>query len=428
MSRAMKLWWAWPLAIVLVLAGCKVNSINYFPPHPANVRVVNVLPDVGPVNVQIDGNPAYTAVAPQTATGYQSYENKVTTITVTVPGSTTNLLQFTYSLAGEQTYTLVLSGAANAPVATLLQETTSDNGGNLQVNIANTAVTASVVDVYVTAPGADITTMNPNFGGLAYNGNSLIQTLPAGVYQVRVTPSGSKGIIYDSGPQSFAATGALTILIYSRGSGDLVTAAFLQSQGSVSFVDGNTTRLKVVNAAAATGNVDQLLGTTVVASNIAYGTASGYNEIPPGAQAINFQATTTPGAVIASTTATLVPSADQSVFITGTPGASQAYVLADMNVPPKNGNVRVRFVNTSTDAGPLDVLVNGAVQFPGVALPTASPYLEIVGGTYALTFNSSTTALPVLALPAVVLTSGQVITVYVTGPANQLTGLVTQDD
>ena len=33
------------VALPVVLVGCKISTINYFPPHPANVRVANVIVD-----------------------------------------------------------------------------------------------------------------------------------------------------------------------------------------------------------------------------------------------------------------------------------------------------------------------------------------------------------------------------------------------
>ena len=81
-----------PLCLAaLAIAGCKVNSINYFPPHPAQVRVLNLMPDCAGVDVQINGAPAFTNVAFQTATGYQNYDNQTTPFTVTFTGSTTTL-------------------------------------------------------------------------------------------------------------------------------------------------------------------------------------------------------------------------------------------------------------------------------------------------------------------------------------------------
>ena len=53
------------------------------------------------------------------------------------------------------------------------------------------------------------------------------------------------------------------------------------------------------------------------------------------------------------------PSAtDQSIFVTGFAGATTAVALLDNNLPPPSGNVLVRFVNTSHNSVPLDVLAN----------------------------------------------------------------------
>jgi len=95
---------------VLALAGCKVNTINYFPPHPAQVRVLNLIEDSGGVDVQINGAPAFTNVAFQTATGYQTYDNVSTSFTVTFSGTTTTVGSFSFPLGGEQPYTLLVYG------------------------------------------------------------------------------------------------------------------------------------------------------------------------------------------------------------------------------------------------------------------------------------------------------------------------------
>ena len=42
-------------ALPLVLSGCKINSINYFPPTPTYFRVVNVLATTTPINVAVNG-------------------------------------------------------------------------------------------------------------------------------------------------------------------------------------------------------------------------------------------------------------------------------------------------------------------------------------------------------------------------------------
>jgi hypothetical protein len=101
--------------------------------------------------------------------------------------------------------------------------------------------------------------------------------------------------------------------------------------------------------------------------------------------------------------------------------------LADMNVPPLSNNMRLRFVNASPDAPPLDILVNGTKQVTALASPTASSYFEIPGGTVSLTFIASTTGATLLTLADQTLAAGQTYTVYAIGPSAALAGLVATD-
>lgn len=77
--------------------------------------------------------------------------------------------------------------------------------GNDQARVrwVNASSNASAVDVYITAPGADLTTLSPNFSGLQYrtalptSGNNATQ-FTDGTYQVRLTTAGSKTVIFDN--------------------------------------------------------------------------------------------------------------------------------------------------------------------------------------------------------------------------------------
>ena len=78
MSFRRKLLVAIPIALLLVVAGCKIKTINYFPPHPATLRVINLMPEAASIDVQVAGQLAFSAVAFQSLTGYQSYDNVAT--------------------------------------------------------------------------------------------------------------------------------------------------------------------------------------------------------------------------------------------------------------------------------------------------------------------------------------------------------------
>ena len=419
-----------PLAILVAVGGCKVRTINYFPPHPASVRVINLLPDAPAIDVQIGGSPAFSGVTFQSVTGYQSYDNQTTSFSVSVTGSATPLISFSFPLAGEQPYTVVVFGTQSNPSATLLAEVpNAPTNGNIQLAVFNAAINNASFDVYVTAPGTDISTLGPNYSFVSYNGVSLNLAFAPGTYQIRITQQGTKTVIYDSGGSALTPNIALTLIAYSKGSGVLVNAAVLESRGGFTLLNSVFARTKAVNAAPIVGAVNQSMGTTFqVVANLPYANAAPYSQVAQGPTQLDFEASATPGAVIASVPTTLQPATDASVFVTGLPGAQQAFVLQDSNLPPSGSNVRLRFVNTAWDANPVNVALNGTAAASNVAYPTASPYVEAAAATVTVTFTDAVTGAVLLSLPNVVLTSGQTSTVYLLGPAAAAGGFVTQDN
>lgn len=432
MSIRRKLLLAVPLLVLLVVAGCKVNSINYFPPHPASVRVINLMPDAPSIDVQVGGSPAFTGVTFQAATGYQSYNNATTGFSVNLTGSTQPLISFSYPLAGEQPYTLVIFGTTTNPAGALLSEVPSaPTNGNIQLSLFNAAINNSGIDVYVTTPGTDITTVNPNFAGVAYNGATLNLAFAPGTYQIQVTTTGTKTVIYDSGGSALTPNIGLTFVVYSKGSGTLVNAAVLQSQGPTTLLNTIFARIKAVNAAPSPGPVNQLLGTLTVNPNINFASASGYYQGPQGATTVGYEASSTPGATIASVPATLGAATDVSTFITGPSGGLQAYVLNDVNLPPFGGEVRLRFVNASWNSNPVNISVNGTQVATALAFPTASAYVPVIAATtYTITFTDAVTGAVVLTSTPdnTVLVTGFTSTIYLIGPQGAVGALITQDN
>jgi hypothetical protein len=425
------------LAVVAVMAGCKVTSINYFPPHPAPVRVTNLMTDGSSVDVTVGGTVAFTNVTQEAVTGYQSFDNQTTSFTVTLSGTTTTLSSFSVPLAGEQPYTLVVFGTAASPYATLLSEVAkAPTNGNIQLSVFNASVNVSAVDIYVTAPGADITQLNPSFTFVSFNGSSLNLAFAPGTYQIQVTLQGTKTVIFDSGGTVLQPNIALSMVLYSRGSGLLVNASVLQSQGPTGYLNNIFARIKGVNVGDVNvGPVNELLGTLVVNGNIAFGTGSGYYQGPAGSTTVNFEAAATPGATIASVPASLGSARDYSSFIVGQAGAQQAYVLPDTNLLPASNNVWMRFVNAAPGSNPVNVSVNGVVQATGIAFPTASAYVQVATGTAVpIVFTDAVTGATLLSITpntttpiSPMVTTPLTLSVYFGGPPTAPGAVVTQD-
>ncbi len=78
------------------------------------------------------------------------------------------------------------------------------NDDDAHVRVLNAAFNAPDVDVYITAPGADINTATPNFGSVDYravlpaSGNDSIEFDGANTYQVRITAAGSKTVVFNT--------------------------------------------------------------------------------------------------------------------------------------------------------------------------------------------------------------------------------------
>jgi hypothetical protein len=417
------------LALPLVIAGCKINTINYFPVKYANVRMINLMPDVPALNVTQGSTTVWSGVAFEGSTGYLDFENTTNTFTVSVAGATSSLISVTYDLAGEAPYTLIPYGTLDAPQVLMLLDTAVTPGdGRFQMRAVNVAPGNPSIDIYVTTPGVPIDNLAANFYQLGYGGVTAYGGFATGTYQVRATLTGTKTVVYDSGPRTYGSNATTAFIFYTRGSGDLYNGIQADVYGSVAVANSTQARLKAVNGAIDAGPVNQLVDGTALASNVAYAAASSYGTTAAGARTIAFEATATPGAIIASVAKTLTPATDASVFVTGFAGAQQAIVLADTNLPPTSGNVRIRFVNASPNTAAMDVLVNGTKKVSALASTTASSYVELVAGTYTLTFADPTTGAVLLSLTNREFTADHVSSVYVVGGAGSLTGLVTQDD
>ncbi|MCC6194527.1 MAG: DUF4397 domain-containing protein [Burkholderiales bacterium] len=429
MSLLRRLLLALPLLAALAVAGCKINSINYFPPHPAQVRVMNLMPDAPSLDLQINGSPAFAGVAFESYTGYQSYDNQQTTFTVFLTGSASPLVTFSYPLAGEQPYTVLLYGSVNNPQITMVAEVASaPTNGSIQFAVFNAAVNNGSVDIYVTTPGVDIGTVNPNFGNVGFGGTTFNLAFQPGTYQIQVTPQGTKTVIYDSGGSALTPNIALSFITYSRGSGTLVNAAVLQAQGPIAILNSIFARMKAVNAAPVVGPVNQLIAALAVNANVNFATGSPYTTIPQGPTTVNFEASATPGATVATTPATIAAAVDTSAVVAGNPGSQVAFVLSDLNVPPSAGNDRLRFVNASQGSNPVNAAVQGNALASNVAFGTASPYVQVASGTVTVVFTDAASGAVLAQQDGVVLTPNQTTSFYLIGPPGAQSILVTQDN
>jgi len=418
----------------VILTGCSKNSSNN---SNAQMRVVNAFSQANALDVSVNAKPTVSGLQFQSSSQYTDVDSGNQMVVVNVTGASTSLVNTSYNIGSNTKYSYFIFGPQTAVGALLLADSFTDPGdGFFAVRLVNVAAGPGPLDLYVTAPGADLTATAPAIAGTTYASASLFVPIAKGTsFEIRITPAGTKDVIYDGVPQTFAEHSGATIVALGKGSGKLVNVVLLRQDdaGSGALVDNLLTQYKVVNASLVPSPLNVLVDGSLQLSNIPYTGVSNYQRTSTGTHNFSFEATTTPGASLLTLVQTLTAATDTSIVLTGTAGALTPLVLQDNNLPPPVSTANVRFVNSSADVAAFDVFINFSKQVSGLATNSASGYINLsasasTGTIYEFDFNLAGTTTPLLKLTSVLLTASHTYTVYLAGPASSLRGIVSQDN
>lgn len=419
----------------LILTGCgKGSSSNQ---GNALLRVVNAFSQANALDVTEDAKPVVSGLPYQANSQYVSVDTGSQTVIVSVTGASTALVNAVYSISSNTNYSYVVYGPQTAVGALLLSDSFNDPGdGFFSVRFVNAAAGPGALDLYLTAPGADLTATAPSVANISYASGSLFLPIAKGTtFELRITPAGTKDVIYDGAPQTFAEHSGASVVAFSKGSGKLVDVVLLRNDdaGSGTLVDSLLTQYKVVNASLVPSALNILVDGGLQLSNIPYTGVSNYQRTNAGTHNFSIEATTTPGASLLTLAPNLAAATDTSIVLSGTSGALSALVLPDNNLPPPAATANIRVVNSSADVAAFDVFVNFSKQVSGLSANSASPYSNLsatasTGTSYEFDFNLAGTTTSLLKLTSVVLTAGHTYTIYLAGPGSSLRGIVAQDN
>ena len=189
-------------SFILALVALTIFATNCGTDH-AKVRVVNASPDAGSLDVAVDGKTVITGLAfggLSPASGYLTVTAGNRRVEFRDTGTTTDRINSNIAFGSKKEYTLLAVGKVNLPdpdpppstIAALLK--TDDNSapqsGNFKLRVVHTAPDGPAqIDIFVVAPGTNITTATPTIAALAYQQASDYQNLAAGTYEVIVTDS-----------------------------------------------------------------------------------------------------------------------------------------------------------------------------------------------------------------------------------------------
>lgn len=414
------------LLAVTVLAGCdNDNGVDF-----ASYRVLHAVPDAPRVNVLIDGTVALSAVDYKEGTGFLqdvagTYSVQVDAL---VPGGTATVIgPADIPLAGRtQTSIIAIGKAGDGSIEPFIhtRDITPVAAGSARAEVVHGAPDAPPVDVYVTAPNADLAA-SARLGDTAISFKDSIGPVevPAGAYQIRVTLEGQTDeVVFDSGEVALADNDDLLIVaVEATGAGTAPISLMLMSDAGVAELLSAETpaNLRVVHDSPDTPAVD-----VVVNGDFANPLVPGivYPEVVPADGYATVPAATYDVVVTDSATQGLMPIMEQLTVAAGSETTVAAVdfladvrllLLADDNRRLATA-AKVRLVHGSPSAGLVDIYVtadgdiaNVDPNFEDVPFEADTGYVELAEGSYVVTVTGPDSKTPAFTpVPIAVINSG----------------------
>ena len=208
------------LAASALTAACSDDNNNTGPSGQSRVRVVHASPDAPAVDVLVDNSTALSDVSYLTASDYLELADGSHNVKVNAAGTSTTVIDADVDLTDGSDYTVIASGLVASIKPIVLQDDNSTPpAGTVRVRAIHGAPSAPAVDVYVTSPGADLESASPALGNVAFEDVSDYLEVPAGEYQVRVTPTGTKTVVIDSGALTLTSGQVRTVIAVDAAGG-----------------------------------------------------------------------------------------------------------------------------------------------------------------------------------------------------------------
>jgi hypothetical protein len=169
-------------------------------------RVMNASPDSPEIDVEVGGIMLSRNLAFRGASGYRRINDGDNDVLVFASRSNDLLLEGVPFFAQRQDYTIIVLDFLQVLDGILLTDDNSAPMANeFRLRFVQASPTAPAVDLYITAVNADLASVMPSFANLAFGDFAGYESLPQGTFQLRVTTTGKKDVISDSGPLTFTA-------------------------------------------------------------------------------------------------------------------------------------------------------------------------------------------------------------------------------
>lgn len=194
-------------ALLAFGAGCDDDNSPVSPQPTANLRILHASPDAPAVDVLVDGQVVAANVPYKAYSQYLSVSAGARNIKVRAtanPGLV--VIDVTPSLDANTDYTVIARNlVATIEPWLLVDDNAAPSAGQIKLRLVHAAPGAPTVDIFVTAPAADLSTATPTLTDVPYAAASNYLAVPAGTYRVRICPANTTTVAIDSGALTLAA-------------------------------------------------------------------------------------------------------------------------------------------------------------------------------------------------------------------------------
>ena len=201
------------------LAGCDDDSSG--PEDRAALRFVHAAPGAGAVNAKWGDGQVFAAVPYAGTAAYVNVRAGERALAVRAVGAAADLVASELDLADDAAYTvLLLKPGAIASLSLLTDDNSAPAAGKAKLRVVHAAAAiAGNVDIYVTAPDADLETQTAAATGIQPGKASAYIVRDPGTWRIRYTTAGTRTVLFDAGNITLAAGQVRTVIALDAAAG-----------------------------------------------------------------------------------------------------------------------------------------------------------------------------------------------------------------
>lgn len=423
----------------LALAACDSSNNRPAPAPEAEVfslQVLHASSDAPAVDVFVDGSEVLSGVDYKAGSGQieltvGTYEVRVDGL---LPGGNATVIgPVDLTFDADTVYTIAAVGdVANIESVVISQPDTAVAAGSARLFVLHGTpgpVGTLPVDVYVTAPGADLNASAP-LDTFDFKETIGPAEVAAGDYQVRVTLAGDpNALAYDSGTVTLNDGDDLVLTAVPNTSGGpaAVTLVGLNGSGSLELLDSQTpTALRVGHLSPDTGAVDVLVNDGVYLGGVPYPAVTGFDPLPIDTYNVKVTPEGMPGMIaIGPVDLTLEAGTWYSVLaVDFFNNIGTAPLILTDDPRPVATNAKVRIIHASPTAQDVDIYVttvgadinNESPTLTAVPFRENTGYLALAEGDYDVTVTPTSTKTAAIGPATISISNGGVYTAIARDP------------